>query len=256
MSAIAQAVLGQLLLFIAVLTPLELLWPAKGAQRNLRRDTATDLAHFAISPFMVSLGALLSLAVIGGLLRELMPRALREVLAGQPFAAQLVELILLSELLAYWVHRAAHRLPVLWRFHAVHHSAEELDWLAAHRAHPMESILLLVVANLPALALGFATESILGFVLFQKLYTAFLHANVRLDLGHATWIIATPRFHRWHHDGEDRHGHNFSGLLPIFDRCFGTYRLPDGEPRRLGTDEPVPRGYLGQLAFPLGGRLS
>ena len=249
MNAIAQAVVGQLLLFIAVLAPLELLWPARG-QRTLRRDTPTDLAHFAISPFLIKLGAPIALAVLGGLLQALTPPSLRGSLAAQPFALQIVEIILVSELLAYWVHRASHRVPLLWRFHAVHHSAEELDWLAAHRVHPLESIWLLSVANLPALALGFQTEAILGFVLFQKLYTAFLHANLRFDVRHATWIVAPPRFHRWHHDGEDRHGHDFAGLLPIFDRLFGTYALPEGEPHRLGTDEPVPRGYLGQLGFP------
>ena len=248
---IAPAVLRQLLLFTAILTPLELLLPAVQRQGPIRRGLATDLLHFALSPFLISIGISLTLALLSATLAALLPAGLRQALSAQAFWVQLVEVLVTSELLAYWAHRASHRIPLLWRFHAVHHSTTELDWLAAHRAHPLESVWLLALANLPALTLGFSTEPIVGVVLFQKLYTAFLHGNLRLDLRHATWLVATPRFHRWHHDGEDRRGRNFAGLLPVFDRLFGTYALPDGEPPRLGTDEPVPRGYIGQLLYPV-----
>ena len=220
--------------------------------RRRRRGLVTDLLHFAVSPFVVTIGTALVLAVVAAALHAAIPGGARAALgAQQPFWVQLAEVIVGSELLAYLAHRASHRVPLLWRFHAVHHSATELDWVAAHRQHPLEAIWLLGLANVPALALGFSTEPLLAFVLFQKAYTALLHANVRLELPGLAWLVATPRFHRWHHDGDDRAGRNFAGLLPILDRLFGTYALPPGEPRRLGTDEPVPVGYLGQLTYPL-----
>jgi sterol desaturase/sphingolipid hydroxylase (fatty acid hydroxylase superfamily) len=247
---IGRAVAAQFLLFTALLTPLELLWPGR-AQARLRRGLWVDLAHFCLSPFAVATGASLLLALIAAGLRALMPVSLAASLAAQPWSLQLAEILVISELLAYGAHVAAHRVPLLWRFHAVHHSAVELDWLAAHRQHPIESIWLLGLANLPAIALGFSTEPLIGFVLFQKVYTAFLHANVRITLGPLGRVLACPRFHRWHHDGDDRRGRNFAGLFSFLDVCFGTYALPPGEPARFGTDEPVPEGYLAQLAYPL-----
>jgi sterol desaturase/sphingolipid hydroxylase (fatty acid hydroxylase superfamily) len=250
MAEIAHAVLLQFLLFTALLTPLELLFPARAGQLPLRRESHVDLLYFALAPFFIAIGSGILLAVLGAAVTALRPDAVTHALASQPWSVQLVEVVLGSELLAWLAHFASHRVPFLWRFHAVHHSATELDWLATHRQHPIESVWLLGLAGFPAIVLGFSTAPLVGFILFQKTYSAFLHANVRLELPGATWLIATPRFHRWHHDAGDRRGRNFSSLLPIFDRLFGTYALPPGEPAQLGCDAKVPRSWLAQLAFP------
>jgi sterol desaturase/sphingolipid hydroxylase (fatty acid hydroxylase superfamily) len=244
------AIARQLLLFVALLVPLEILFPARPEQRPLRRGSLTDFLHFTLDPFLVAAGGTLLLAVLAALLERVVPG--RAFLRAQPFAVQLTEIIVLSELGGYWIHRLSHELPALWRFHAVHHSNTELDFLAAHRQHPLEAIWLLGVANLPVLALGFDADAILGFILAQKLYTAFLHANVRIGYGRFTVVLASPQFHHWHHDAHARG--NFASALPIFDRLFGTYSLPEGFPVEYGCDAPVPTGWLGQLLHPLAAR--
>jgi sterol desaturase/sphingolipid hydroxylase (fatty acid hydroxylase superfamily) len=251
MSDVAAAVLRQFLLFVALLTPLELLWPARREQTPLRRGLATDLLHFALDPFLVGALAAALLGASSAAVGALVPAAARARLQAQPWAAQLAEIVLLSEVATYWVHRWSHEVRWLWRFHAVHHSAERLDWLVAHRQHPLEAAWLLGVANLPVALLGFSTEPLYGFILAQKLYTAFLHGNLRLGYGPCGAWLASPRFHHWHHDGASARGRNFASLFPWLDRLWGTYDLPAGFPSRYGCDEPVPRGWLGQLAHPL-----
>ncbi|HZS40298.1 MAG TPA: sterol desaturase family protein [Polyangia bacterium] len=250
----ALATVRQLLLFATLLVPLEILAPAR-AQRFFRRGWTTDLTWFALSPLLVGFGATILLALLGSTIGALLPERMRALLQAQPWAVQLAEILLVSEIGGYWVHRWSHRARWLWRFHAVHHSVEELDWLAAHRQHPLEAVWLLGVANLPVLVLGFSVEALWGFVLFQKLYTAFLHSNVRLGFGRFGWLLASPRFHHWHHDGDapinGGRTHNFASFFPWLDVLWGTYRVPDGEfPARYGCDEPVGQTWLAQLAHP------
>lgn len=245
-------ILRHFLLLLGLLTPLELLRPARG-QPLLRRGIGTDLLHFACGPVLIRVGAALLLGALGAALDRLLPAGPRAQLRAQPFALQLVEIFVLGELGAYLLHRLSHAVPALWRLHAVHHSNEALDWLAAHRQHPIEAVLHLGVANLPVLALGFSLEPILGFILLQKVYTAFLHANVRVGYGPLSVLLASPQFHHWHHDAEaGAAAGNYASTLPLFDLIFGTYRAPQGFPARYGLDggEVVPEGYLAQLAHP------
>jgi sterol desaturase/sphingolipid hydroxylase (fatty acid hydroxylase superfamily) len=241
---IAAAIARQFLLFATILVPLELVFPAHRAQRPWRRGTLTDLLHFTINPFLITTGGALLLA----LLSSLIPRIHLE----QPWALQFAEIFLVSELAGYWVHRLSHDVPWLWRFHSVHHSNSEMDFLAAHRQHPLEAIWLVGVANLPVVALGFDLEPILGFILAQKLYTAYLHANVRVGYGPLTLLLASPQYHHWHHDLHTRG--NFANVLPFLDRIFGTYRLPSGFPAQYGCDPAPPTGWLRQLLHPFAAR--
>jgi len=235
----ALAVARHLLLLGALVVPLELLAPARPEQRLFRRGFAVDLGlYFTLAPILTKALTTVGLAALAALVERALPAALRATLAAQPFALQVVEILVVAELGGYWAHRAAHAIPALWRLHAVHHSSEELDWLAAHRQHPVEAAWFLLVANLPLLVLGFRPDALAGLIVFQKIYAAFLHANVRLSFGAFDVALASPAFHRWHHDRDAgaRTTTNFSSLFPILDVLFGTYRAPGGElPRAVGV---------------------
>jgi sterol desaturase/sphingolipid hydroxylase (fatty acid hydroxylase superfamily) len=252
MTETAAAIVRQFLLLTALLTPLELLVPAR-QQRLLRRGWATDLGWFLVGPFLINAGTALLLAAAAAPLGSIVPERARALLQSQPRALQLVEIALLAELLSYWAHRLSHQVGWLWRFHAVHHSNRELDWLAAHRQHPVEAIWLLGLSNLPILIIGFPVETIGWFILAQKVYTAFLHANVHIGYGRfGNRLLASPEFHHWHHDGAPGPARNFAATLPFIDVLFGTFRVPGGAfPDRYGVDEPVPARLLGQLLHPM-----
>lgn len=242
------AALRQLLLFAAVLTPLEVLWPAVRGQRLLRRGLLTDLGWALLAP--MSAGALAAGVVMAlhSVWTSLAPSALTQPLAGLPFGVKLALVLLFGELGGYLYHRAAHANPWLWRLHAVHHSPAELDWVSAHRQHTLEAAALLIIANVPAAMLGVAPSSALLVVVLQRLHTALVHANLALPEGRWERLIAGPRFHRWHHE-RDGAPANFASLLPMLDRLFGTYRLPAGQPASLGF-APVPEGLLRQALYP------
>ncbi len=244
------ALLRQLLLFGALLLPLELLWPAR-AQRRVRLGLGTDLLYSALSTAVIGTLGIALLAGMSLACRAILPDALPQALASLPLVTQLGLIVLLAELGGYWTHRLSHTVPALWRFHAVHHSPRELDWLSAHRQHPVEVLWLVGVAHLPVALFGFDTSAIGLFILSQKLHTAFVHANVRLPTGRWEAWIAGPRFHRWHHTRSGG-AHNLASLFPWMDRLFGTWRLPEGEPTMLGVEARMPLGLWGQLLWPLG----
>jgi sterol desaturase/sphingolipid hydroxylase (fatty acid hydroxylase superfamily) len=161
--------------------------------------------------------------------------------------------VVAGDFLVYWFHRACHRFELLWRFHAVHHSTRELDWLAAHREHPLDGVLTQLCQNLPAMLLGVPIEALAVIAVFRGAWGIFIHSNVRLRLGPLALLLGAPELHHWHHARLARTEHNFANLAPWLDLAFGTYHRPETEEESypLGLTEPWPRGYLAQLVRPL-----
>jgi sterol desaturase/sphingolipid hydroxylase (fatty acid hydroxylase superfamily) len=242
---------GASLVFLAaVFVPLERAFPARRGQRLVREGSATDLAFF-LGQYLLWNGVVLSLLrPLAAAVAAAEPRGLPAAFASQPFALQVVEVVLASDLLVYWGHRLQHRVPFLWRFHAVHHSAERLDWLAAHREHPLDSVYTLTLINLPAIVAGFPVATLAGLVAFRGVWAIFIHSNVRVPLGPLRALVGSPELHHWHH-ARDRRAGNYANLSPLMDLAFGTYRYEPVEPESLGLVEPFPRTYLGQLVRPL-----
>jgi sterol desaturase/sphingolipid hydroxylase (fatty acid hydroxylase superfamily) len=235
---------------VIVFRPLEMLFPAKPGQAMLRPAWLTDLCFFLGQYLLWSGLVLWALSHVGVWLDGAIPQGFRQDVAAQPWWLQAVEVVVLSDLLIYWGHRLQHRVGFLWRFHAVHHSAEHLDWLAAHREHPLDSIYTVGLINLPALILGFPLETLVGLITFRGIWAIYIHSNVRLPIGPLRYILGSPQIHHWHHD-RDRDAGNYANLSPIMDLLFGTYHCPDHEPEAFGLHEPGPRTYLGHMIRPL-----
>ena len=119
-----------LLVLAAVFISLERLF-ALHPQRVLRAGWRTDLVHFAVNNLVVNLALVLPLVTAGLALRAAVPAALRHDIADEAAWLQFAEAFLLAEVCGYAAHRAAHRVPLLWRLHEVHHSIREMDRLAA-----------------------------------------------------------------------------------------------------------------------------
>jgi sterol desaturase/sphingolipid hydroxylase (fatty acid hydroxylase superfamily) len=251
-------------LLAVVFGTLERLAPAVPGQPRWRADVKTDLAYWLFTPLVtrvLSEGAVIVavslLAITVGHARDKAGIQAfvfhRSALAEQPRALQLVELLFVADGIGYWVHRAFHR-GRLWAFHAVHHSSEHLDWLSAVRVHPVNEALAKMAMVLPLIPFGFDLSVTLSVGPVLALYAIFVHANVRWDFGPLRYVVATPAFHRWHHTSEaEGLDKNFAGLFPFFDLAFGTFHMPGGQnARRFGVPGlAMPRGILGQLAYPL-----
>jgi sterol desaturase/sphingolipid hydroxylase (fatty acid hydroxylase superfamily) len=239
-------VLGLGVLFL-VFVPLEKLFALR-PQKVFRRSFVTDLTHLLVNNLLVTAGTV-ALIVVGAIplfwvrnfnLQSQLPVVVAGVLA---FALVFVG--------NYWGHRLTHTIPFLWRFHAVHHSIERMDWVASARLHPFDSAFTQAFTVLPLYLLGYGGGAFAGVAVFFTLLALFQHANVRLRFPFVRWVINTPEWHHWHHaidaEATDK---NFG--LPIVDKMFGTAYLPkDKRPTAFGIHDPVPQdGWLRHLAYP------
>jgi len=235
-----------LLLLGVIFRPLEMAFPARRGQKLLRPAWGMDLAFF-LGQYLLWNGAVLAAAgycAVG--LFKLIPDGLHTAVASQPWWIQAVEVIVIGDLCVYWGHRLQHNNKLLWRFHRVHHSAKHLDWLAAHREHPVDTIYTMLLTNIPVILMGFPMATLSGVVAFRAIWAVYIHSNVRLPIGPLRWLIGAPELHHWHHD-RNRHAGNYANLSPLMDILFGTYACPDHEPESFGIDEPPSDSYFGQL---------
>jgi sterol desaturase/sphingolipid hydroxylase (fatty acid hydroxylase superfamily) len=234
--------------------PVERLWPRHRQQRLFRPEWREDLFYFLLSSMMVQVLTFLALAPSKTILAHSGGgfEAFRAGVASLPWLLQFVLIMLVTDLAQYWVHRAFHRVPFLWRFHAVHHSAKSMDWLAGARMHFFEIVALRGITSLPLLTLGFAPSAMQAYIALVYIYASLVHANLRGDFDRLGRWLVTPRYHHWHHGLEaEAIDVNFAIHFPFLDRLFGTQHFPAGRwPQGYGVPETVPSGYRAQFAYP------
>jgi len=239
-----------LLFLIIAFIPMEKIFPAKSNQPVFRKAWFMDLCFFVGQYLLWSSLVLWALSYFSDSLSTIIPANFRASIRQLPWWLQAFIVIVLSDVLIYWGHRLQHKVSFLWRFHKVHHSAETLDWLAAHREHPLDSIYTIGLINLPAFILGFPLETLAGFIAFRGIWAIYIHSNVKLPLGPLRMLIGAPELHHWHHDLE-RDAGNYANISPLMDIIFGTYTCPKKEPDAFGIQESFPKNYIGQMLHPL-----
>lgn len=233
--------------------PLERWVPHRRSQRLFRPEWREDLFYYLVSSMFVQLLGFLALApseIINE--RTNWFDVFRADVASLPWLVQFAIVLVLSDLAQYWYHRLFHTIPFLWGFHAIHHSAKSMDWLAGSRMHFVEIILLRSITSLPLLTLGFSPSVMQAYIGFIYIWSSLLHANIGGNFNTLGHWIATPRFHHWHH-GLEREAFdvNYAIHFPWLDKLFGTFHLPkDRWPENYGIPEDVPKSYWGQFAFP------
>lgn len=230
---------------------------ARVPQSPLRPGWRTDLAYFFASHAGIQFLLVLFTAWATGV-EALSPwPALREAVRTLPAWLQFPLAVLLADLAQSLLHRAYHRVPWLWRFHAVHHSSERLDWLAGSRMHLLEIVLTRLAVLAPLVAAGFSAAALNAYVVFVGLQAVLAHANLGLRFGWLEHVLVLPRYHHWHHANDPAYADaNYAIHLPLVDRLLGTHRLPpDGRwPEALGLHDPaeVPaEGFWRQHLAPL-----
>jgi sterol desaturase/sphingolipid hydroxylase (fatty acid hydroxylase superfamily) len=180
-------------------------------------------------------------------------------LGDPPAVLRVVLAILMLDLWTYWWHRLNHRVPLLWRFHRVHHSDPEMDVTTASRFHVGEMTLssLLRIPLIALLGIRFGELVLYETILFA--IVQFHHANIGLgERGDRLLrlFIVTPAMHKVHHSRlQPETDSNYTSLLSLWDRLFRTFRLRD-DPRtiRIGLDEfdrPEDQTLRGMMKIPL-----
>ncbi len=218
----------------------------------LRPGWKTDTLYFFIGNLIGQLGNALSITITVVLISRLINPALQNIVITQPVWLQFSEAVFIGELGYYTAHRMLHAIPWLWQFHAIHHSVEYMDWLAAVRVHPLDQIFTKIFQTTPLYLLGFKPEVFAAYFLFSAAIAFFIHSNIRLRFSFLKWCLLTPEFHHLHHSTESKaYNKNFAAQLSLIDWLFGTFYLP--EKYRLdtyGIPESVPSNYFRQLIYP------
>jgi sterol desaturase/sphingolipid hydroxylase (fatty acid hydroxylase superfamily) len=243
----------------------ERIWPAE-RRPVLARGHVQDACFLALHAIVViPLMTLLSVGaatLIGGHAHWIELRPVQHWPGGL-----LVPLTIVAMDAANWLaHYADHRLEPLWRFHALHHSQEELSVLTSFRAHPLMHTTGFLLATIPVVALMPGRPIAPVLITIYICIGTLQHANVRWTFGPAGRVLVSPAYHRRHH-ATDTQAINLGVVLTIWDVLAGCARFPArGEAAgRTGLDgRPVPVEQAGparpltlmaeQLLEPFAGR--
>jgi len=231
-----------------------------------RRDFTTyvnDVVYWAFTPLVTGrivglfVGAVLVLMAVKFGRGEAGVKAMlayiqdRSPISKLPAVVQGLLGFALADLIQYWTHRWFHHIRWMWPFHAVHHSSETLDWLAASRVHPVNELVSKLALTVPLVLLGFKPAIFASVAPVLTFYAIFIHADVPWSFRPLRYVITSPRFHRWHHtSAEEGLDKNFAGLFPFWDLLFGTFYMPAHEPTVFGVTDDVPAGIYRQLLWP------
>lgn len=241
----------ELLLLGLLFIPLERMFALR-SQRIFRAGWQTDLKHFFVSHAGVQILSFAAMVPAQLAFAALVSLDFQRVVAAQPLWLQVLEVALTVDFMGYWVHRAFHRFPLLWNFHAIHHSTLQMDWLAASRIHVVDAFTTRAAGFIPVFVLGFAPAAVYAYIAVVSIHAVYIHSNIRWRWPVLRWVVATPEYHHWHHtsdeEGIDR---NFATVLPLLDVVFGTAHQPGYWPRKYGTVRfQPPEGWVGQLIYP------
>jgi sterol desaturase/sphingolipid hydroxylase (fatty acid hydroxylase superfamily) len=215
------------------------------------RAVGTDVIYWFVVPLFLRLCRILML-IVGVVLFFGGAEPGLAALKGLPLWLQCLAVLLIQDVLLYFLHRIFHT-RLAWKFHAIHHSPQVLDWVSSTRFHPINNLLTFSLVDVVVVLLGFAPQALLLLVPFNIIYSSMVHANLNWTFGPLRYLLASPVFHRWHHttqeEGLDK---NFASTFPFLDLLFGTFYMPpDKLPERFGNGDPdFPEGFLLQFFYP------
>lgn len=241
--------LGSALVFVFI----EKLFALRKEQPVFRPEWQTDMIHFVVNHLVVGLTLLIVNHALHYGLGWAKDSSVQTWVAQLPFVVGVFLCILCADLAQYWTHRAYHEVPILWKLHAVHHSANHMDWVAGSRQHIIELLLTRILVLAPIFALGFSQDVIDAYIVIVGFQAVFNHANVSVRLGPLSYVLVTPNFHHWHHSQDDEAiDRNYAAHFAFIDHLFGTAVQADRKwPDRYGVvGDYVPSTFGGQFLFP------
>ncbi|MCZ4500923.1 MAG: sterol desaturase family protein [Marmoricola sp.] len=221
----------------------------------LRAGWRTDVTYFFMSHVLVQFILIAVTVSTAAVAAAVAVPGVKDVVGSMPGWAQFLLAVLVADLAQAVLHRAYHRITTLWRFHAVHHSSRDLDWLAGSRVHFVETVLTRSTVLLPLLVLGFSTSTVNAYVVLVGLQAVVAHANIGVRFGWLEYVVVLPRYHHWHHARHvDYWDRNYAIHLPLVDMLMGSFKLPRDSswPEEYGVLklETVPQGIIAQHLMP------
>ncbi|MFC5193192.1 sterol desaturase family protein [Algoriphagus aquatilis] len=236
----------------AIFIPIELFLPKHLDQSKFHPEWRTDLAYFIYSHLLVqALGIIIRTPAIISF-SGLPIAEIHAAVSSIAFPLQLLIALVVSDLFQWTIHFLFHKVPFLWKFHAIHHSIKNIDWLAGSRIHFVDLILVRSFTFIPLYVLGFSTPVFLTYLVWVSIQAVLAHSNTKLNFGFLRYLLVTPQYHHWHHAADPKYyDKNFAIHFPFIDMIFGTYLEKGNEwPERTGLNEEMPTTFLGQTIHP------
>ena len=243
----------EILALSLIFIPLELFFPKREDQSKFHPEWRTDLIYLFKAQLLIQYTAVAVKMPAELFFSDLGMNEVQDLVSGLPFIGQLFLAMFVADLFQYFIHRLFHVNPFMWRFHAVHHSIQYVDWIAGSRLHLVDILITRSFSYIPLFILGFSNDVFYVYVVIVALQAVMAHTNVRIPFSFLKYLFVTPQFHHWHHSkAKETHDKNFAIHFPFIDKIFGTYHLPTEDwPEEMGLeDESFPKGYLRQQIYP------
>ena len=227
----------------ALFGALAFLFHDRNDQPLIRRDLIIDVIYFLVGLVTYS-------QIINWIYAHVQAPAAVRMVGRWPLWLQIGVLVVAYDAAQYALHRWFHG-DLFWRYHAVHHSAQEIDVMTGFRNHPINFIAGVGVPTAAFLLMGFSPAAFVALAPFNFIMATLVHANLNWTYGPFRYLLSSPMFHRWHHAiVEGSQSRNYAPNFPIWDLMFGSFHMPVGEkPVAYGAPE-VPSKFIGQLAYP------
>jgi lathosterol oxidase len=242
-----------ILISAAIFIPIELFLPKRLNQTKFHEEWKTDLVYFIIGHLLIQVtGVLVQLPAVK-LFSGVGLGEFQSWIQGIWFIPQLLIALFVSDLFQWSVHYVFHKWPLLWRFHSVHHSTKDIDWLAGSRTHFVDLIVVRSFTFLPLYICGFSQSVFATYLVIAAIQAVLAHSNTRINFGFVKYLLVTPQYHHWHHSDDPKaYDKNFAIHFPFIDMMFGTYyKMGNTWPEGTGLgDVKFPKGFTRQFIFP------
>ena len=244
-----------MLMMTLIFSPIEVLWPAYPQQSVFRPQWLNDIVYFLSTHLPIQLTSFLILLPATQLTAILNLSSVTGQITRLPWLVQFFLAVLVADLAQYFIHFSFHKVPWMWRFHAIHHSSKALDWIAGSRAHLVEDIVVRGFILIPMMLI-FPHEINVAYLFFVNVHATWTHCNFGPTVKWLEPFLIQGRYHHWHHTSQtEALDKNFAIHFPWIDKIFGTHYLPkDGSwPETYGLhNEPIPAGFIAQFFYPFG----
>ena len=240
-----------ILMMTLIFSPIEVLWPAYREQSVFRNGWLTDIVYFLSTHLPIQITTFLILLPATQLSSFLSIPALTNAVGRLPWLVQFFLAVLVADLAEYWIHRAFHKVPFMWSFHAIHHSSNSLDWIAGSRSHIVDDVAVRGFILIPMMCV-FSHNMLVAYLFFVNIHATWAHCNFGPTIKWLEPLLIQPRYHHWHHTSQpEAIDKNFAIHFPWIDKLFGTYYFPEEWPERYGLDgEEISPRFVGQTLEP------
>lgn len=225
----------------------EFLYPAR---RNVIIISARKIGNIALYPLIVVTVSIVKIVCIWFITKYLWSAEVGLLAVISQFQVLYICLsFLVLDGSMYLQHRLLHSISILWSLHALHHADTEVDITTYFRHHPFELVFSIVATYMTVAIFGIAPLVLAGYFIVNNIFQLVQHSNIRLPSSLDKWLlyfIVTPSFHVKHHsllrsDADT----NYSTILTIWDRIFGTYNVGNHAPYCFGVEGFKSERYQG-----------